>query len=37
MLKRLNEINNLPNKEKEALLLTIDAFLRDFKTKKAYA
>lgn len=37
MLKRLNEINNLPNKEKEALLLTLDAFLRDFKTKKAYS
>ncbi len=37
MLKRLNEINNLPNKEKEALLLTIDAFLRDFKTKQAFA
>jgi len=33
ILKRLNKINNLPNKEKEALLLTLDAFLRDFKTK----
>ena len=37
MLKRLNDINTLPNKEKEALLLTVDAFLRDFKTKRAYA
>ncbi len=37
MLKRLNEINNLPNREKEALLLTLDAFLRDFKTKQAFA
>jgi transcriptional regulator with XRE-family HTH domain len=37
MLKRLNEINNLPNKEKEALLLTLDAFLRDYKAKKAYS
>jgi len=37
MLKRLNEINNLPSREKDALLLTLDAFLRDFKTKKAYA
>ncbi len=37
MLKRLNEINNLPNKEKEALLLTLDAFLRDFKTKQAFS
>ena len=37
MLKRLNEINNLPNREKEALLLTLDAFLRDYKTKQAFA
>jgi len=37
MLKRINEIDNLPNKEKEALLLTLDAFLRDFNAKKAYA
>ncbi|WP_430906547.1 helix-turn-helix domain-containing protein [Maribacter sp. 2-571] len=37
MLKRLNDINGLPQKEREALLLTIDAFLRDFKAKKAYA
>ncbi|TPV31046.1 helix-turn-helix transcriptional regulator [Paucihalobacter ruber] len=37
MLKRLNDINELPQKERDALLLTIDAFLRDFKTKKAYA
>ena len=37
MLKRLNEINELPSKEKEALLLNVDAFLRDFKTRQAYA
>lgn len=37
MLKRLNEINELPSKEKEALLLNVDAFLRDFRTRKAYA
>ena len=37
ILKRLNDINELPTKEKEALLLTLDAFLRDFKAKKAYA
>ncbi|WP_281986978.1 helix-turn-helix domain-containing protein [Aquimarina aggregata] len=37
MLKRLNDINELPIKEREALLLTIDAFLRDSKTKRAYA
>ena len=36
MLKRLNEINSLPSKEKEALLLNVDAFLRDFKTRIAY-
>ena len=36
-LKRLNEINELPSKEKEALLLNVDAFLRDFKTRQAYA
>jgi transcriptional regulator with XRE-family HTH domain len=37
MLKRLNDIKGLPQKERDALLLTIDAFLRDFKTKRAYA
>ena len=37
MLKRLNDINNLPSREKEALLLTLDAFLRDYKTKEAYS
>ena len=37
MLKRLNDINDLPNKEKDALLLTLDAFLRDYKAKKAYS
>ncbi len=37
MLKRLNEISNLPIKEKEAILLNLDAFLRDFKTRQAYA
>ena len=36
MLKRLNEINELPSKEKEAPLLNVDAFLRDFRTRKAY-
>jgi len=37
MLKRLNDINILPSREKEALLLTLDAFLRDYKAKKAYS
>ncbi len=36
MLKRLNDINELPQKERDALLLTVDAFLRDFKTKRTY-
>jgi hypothetical protein len=36
MLKRLNDINGLPQRERDALLLTLDAFLRDSKTKKAY-
>lgn len=37
MLRRLNDINSLPPKDKEALLLNIDAFLRDAKTRQAYA
>lgn len=37
MLKRINEISGLPIKEKEALLLNVDAFLRDYKTRRAYA
>ncbi|MCZ4319221.1 helix-turn-helix transcriptional regulator [Aequorivita viscosa] len=37
MLKRLNDINGLPQRERDALLLTVDAFLRDFSAKKAYA
>ncbi len=37
MLKRLNEINKLPSKEKEALLLNVDAILRDFRARQAYA
>jgi transcriptional regulator with XRE-family HTH domain len=37
MLKRLNEINSLPDEEKKSILLTVDAFLRDAKTRKAYA
>ena len=33
---RLNDIVELPDKEKEALLLNVDAFLPDAKTHKAY-
>jgi len=36
MLERLNDIVELPAKEKEALLMSVDAFLRDSKTRKAY-
>lgn len=37
MLKRLNELNALPDEERKSILLTLDAFLRDAKTRKAYA
>jgi len=37
MLKRLNEINSLLDEEKKSILVTVDAFLRDAKTRKAYA
>ena len=37
MLKRLKEINNLPEKDKECVLYNLDAVLRDFKTRQAYA
>lgn len=37
MLKRLNEISLLPDEEKKSILLTVDAFLRDAKARKAYA
>ena len=33
MLKRLDAINGLPQRERDALLLTVDAFLRDFSAK----
>lgn len=36
-LRQLNEINNLPDEEKKSILLTVDAFLRDAKARKAYA
>jgi transcriptional regulator with XRE-family HTH domain len=37
MLKRLDEINNLPEEEKKSILSTVDAFLRDAKARKTYA
>lgn len=36
MLERFNNIAELPTKDREALLLNVDAFLRDAKTRKAY-
>lgn len=36
MLERLNDIVELPEKDKEALLMNVDAFIRDSKTRKAY-
>ncbi len=37
MLKRLKDINNLPEDVKQHILYNLDAVLRDFKTRKAYA
>ena len=36
MLKRLNDINNLPTKDREGILFAIDGLLRDAKTRLAY-
>jgi hypothetical protein len=36
MLKRLNDISQLAEKDKEHILYTIDGLLRDAKTRKAY-
>lgn len=37
MLRRLKEINALPPKEREYILYNLDAVLRDFKARQAYA
>ena len=37
MLKRINDILALNDKDKEHLLFTIDAMLRDAKTRQAYS
>jgi len=37
MLKRLNEINSLPDEEKTLVLKMITAYIRDFNTQQAYA
>ena len=36
MLRRLKDINELPEKDKEAILYNLDALLRDAKTRLAY-
>jgi transcriptional regulator with XRE-family HTH domain len=36
MLKRLNDIDALPEEDKKHILYTIDALLRDAKTRAAY-
>jgi transcriptional regulator with XRE-family HTH domain len=37
MLRRLVDINELPEEEKQHVLFNLDAVLRDFKTRRAYA
>jgi hypothetical protein len=37
MLDRINNILSLNEKDKEHILLTIDALIRDAKTRKAYS
>lgn len=37
MLKRLKEINELPEKDRECILYNLDAVLRDVKTRLAYS
>lgn len=37
MLKRINDILSLNDKDKDHILFTIDAMLRDAKTRKAYS
>ncbi len=36
-LKRMEDISGLPDEEKESLFRVLDAYLRDFKARKAYA
>lgn len=37
MLQRLKEINNLPDKDKEHILYTLDGLLQNFRAKQAFA
>jgi transcriptional regulator with XRE-family HTH domain len=36
LLKQFKDVDNMPEKEKDTLMAVISAFIRDFKTKKAY-
>jgi transcriptional regulator with XRE-family HTH domain len=36
-VKRIRDIQKLPDEEKDKVLSVIDALIRDFKTRKAYA
>ena len=36
-VKRIKDIQKLPTEEKNKVLAVIDALVRDFKTRKAYA
>lgn len=37
ILERLKDIQNFSDKEQEHIFITLDALIRDFKNKKAYA
>lgn len=37
MLQRLNEINELPDKDKDCILYTLDGLLQNVRTRKAFA
>ena len=37
VLKRLEDISKLPEESKQQVFMVVDALLRDFKTKQAYA
>jgi hypothetical protein len=36
-LRRIRDVSTLPAEEKKQVLMVIDALIRDFKTRRAYA
>jgi hypothetical protein len=36
-LRRIQDVSTLPVEEKKQVFMVIDALIRDFKTRKAYA